>query len=189
MTHLDSTSLTLLERLRTPHDDAAWRRFVNLYVPLLFAWARKLGLQESDAADLVQDVLLLLTHKLPQFELDASKSFRGWLRTVALNQLRAGLRRRAAQPGQIELFAEELPASVDEAFWEAEYRQHLVGRALQLMQAEFNAATWKACWECVVQGRSASDVGAELGLSPGAVRVAKFRVLSRLRQELDGMLD
>jgi RNA polymerase sigma-70 factor (ECF subfamily) len=60
---------------------------------------------------------------------------------------------------------------------------------LEVMRAEFEPSTWKACWECVVEGRSAADVGRELGLSPGAVRAAKFRVLCRLRRELDGLLD
>ena len=80
-------------------------------------------------------------------------------------------------------------AAVDEAFWDEEYRRHLVGRALEVMKAGFEPATWQACWECVVNDRSAPEVAAALGMSAGAVRAAKFRVLARLRQELAGMLD
>jgi RNA polymerase sigma-70 factor (ECF subfamily) len=76
-----------------------------------------------------------------------------------------------------------------EAFDEAEYRQHLVSRALQLMQAEFSPTTWKACWEHVVAGRPASEVAAELGIAVGSVYVAKSRVMSRLREELQGLMD
>ena len=76
-----------------------------------------------------------------------------------------------------------------EAWWEAEYRQHLTNRALRLMQADFQPATWQAFWEQVVVGRPAADVAAELGLTPGAVYAARFRVLDRLRRELAGMLD
>ena len=72
---------------------------------------------------------------------------------------------------------------------EAEYRQHLLTRAMQLMQADFQPATWKACWEVVVKDRAAAEVAAELGLSVGAVHAARFRILARLRQELKGMLD
>jgi RNA polymerase sigma-70 factor (ECF subfamily) len=72
---------------------------------------------------------------------------------------------------------------------ETEYRHWLVGRALELMRAEFQPTTWKACWECVVNSRPAADVAAELGISVGAVYMAKSRVLSRLRQELTGLLD
>jgi RNA polymerase sigma-70 factor (ECF subfamily) len=186
---MDLTSASLLERLRGPTDDGAWAHFVELYTPLLFDWARGVGLQDADAADLVQDVLTHLLRVLPQFHYDSGKSFRAWLRTVTLNRWRAGLRKRAAQP-VIDSAADpdEVPAEA-EAFWEADYRRHLTGRALALIQAEFQPATWKAFWECVVSGRGAAEVGEELGLKPGAVRAAKFRVLCRLRQELDGLLD
>ncbi len=72
---------------------------------------------------------------------------------------------------------------------EMEYRQHLVGRALELMRAEFQPTTWKACWEVVVGDKSAADVGAELGISVDSVYAAKSRVLRRLRAELDGLFE
>jgi RNA polymerase sigma-70 factor (ECF subfamily) len=74
-------------------------------------------------------------------------------------------------------------------FDEAEYRARLVARALELMQAEFQPTTWKACWELVVAGRPAADVARELGISENAVHLAKGRVLRRLRKELEGLLD
>jgi RNA polymerase sigma-70 factor (ECF subfamily) len=184
---MDTTPVSLLERLRRPDESLAWERFVELYTPLLFAWARRVGLSEQDAADLVQEVFVLLLRKLPEFAYDAGKSFRGWLRTVALNQWRATLRRKAVPRSAAD--PDEQPAPEAEAFWEAEYRQHLAGRALAVMRAEFQPATWMACWECVVHDRPATEVAAELGLTVGAVRAAKFRVLTRLRQELDGLLD
>jgi RNA polymerase sigma-70 factor, ECF subfamily len=98
------------------------------------------GLQEQDAADLVQDVFTVLLQKLPEFTYDQHKSFRSWLRTVTLNKWREGCRRRAvAQRGE-QAHAEPELVSPDgaEAFWEAEYRQHLVAQALRLMQADFN---------------------------------------------------
>jgi RNA polymerase sigma-70 factor (ECF subfamily) len=76
-----------------------------------------------------------------------------------------------------------------EALWEAEYQQHLASRALQIMRADFQETTWKACWETAVAGRPAAEVARELGLTVGAVYAAKFRVLDRLRHELRGMLD
>jgi RNA polymerase sigma-70 factor (ECF subfamily) len=72
---------------------------------------------------------------------------------------------------------------------EVEYRQQLVGRALKLMQTEFQPATWKACWECVVMDRPAADVARELGITLNAVYLAKSRVLRRLHQELDGLIE
>jgi len=186
---MDSTPASLLERLRQPDQQSAWTRFVQLYTPLLLRWTRRLGLRDEDAADLVQDVLTLLVRKLPEFRYDGRKSFRAWLRTVTLNCWRTRCRRvelpREAHPPDLD----GLPGHDDvDLLSETEYRQWLVGRALKLMQAEFQPTTWKACWECVVSGRSAAEVAAELGIGVGAVYMAKSRVLSRLRQELTDLL-
>ncbi|HKB40770.1 MAG TPA: sigma-70 family RNA polymerase sigma factor [Gemmataceae bacterium] len=181
------TSASLLERLRDSAAEDAWLRFVQLYTPLLLHWARRAGLREPDDADLVQDVFALLVRKLPEFRYDPRKGFRNWLRTVTLNRWREILRKKSPPAATDTL--DQLPGPAGEPFWEAEYRQHLARRLLEVMQSEFEPTTWQACWQCVVEGRAATDVGRELGLSPGAVRAAKCRVLGRLRRELDGLLD
>jgi RNA polymerase sigma-70 factor (ECF subfamily) len=182
------TPQSLLARLHQPQPPD-WNRFIDLYTPLLWHWARRFGLQEQDAADLVQDVFVVLLDKLPQFNYNPAKSFRAWLRTVALNVWRARARatRRLTPLGS----PEELDQIADpaEAFWDMEYHGHLARRALQLMQADFEPATWKACWEMVTTDRAAAEIARELHLSVGAVYAAKFRVLARLREELAGMLD
>jgi RNA polymerase sigma-70 factor (ECF subfamily) len=177
--------------LRQPGDQEAWQRFTALYTPLLYYWTRHLGLQPHDAADLVQEVLVILVRKLPDFNYDEHRSFRAWLRTILLNKWRDNGRRRCEPPldANDPAFAELAVADAAEAIGEADYQQHLLQRALEVMQAEFQPTTWKACWEYVVAGRPASEVAAELGISVGAVYVAKSRVLSRLRQELKGLLD
>jgi RNA polymerase sigma-70 factor (ECF subfamily) len=182
------TSATLLERVRDKADPEAWPRFVKLYAPLLFAWCRRMGLQEADAADLVQEVLALLLQKLPFFVYDPKRSFRAWLRTVAVNHWRASQRRRTVCTAGAEAL-DGVAAPEEEAFWEDEYRKHLVSRALAVMKTEFQPTTWEACWECVVNGRRPEEVAARLHVSAGAVRAAKFRVLSRLRAELGGLLE
>src|SRR5437763_16387468 len=95
---MNTTPASLLERLRRPAEEAAWVRFVELYTPLLFYWARRVGLREPDAADLVQDVFALLVQKLPEFRYDRHKSFRAWLRTVTLNRWRQTQRRQTPAP-------------------------------------------------------------------------------------------
>jgi RNA polymerase sigma-70 factor (ECF subfamily) len=185
------TPTSLLERLRQPFDPEAWAHFVSLYAPLIYAWGRHAGLQDQDAADLVQDVFVTLIKVLPTFSYDAHKSFRRWLRTITLNAWRDRCKRRKdrALPGDQAALAEAAVPDPVEAFWETEYRQHLAKQALHLMQTDFRPATWKAFWEQVVIGRPAREVAAELGLTPGAAYAAKFRVLDRLRQELAGMLE
>lgn len=184
------TPVSLLDRLRQPLAHAAWTRFAELYTPLIYSWARRAGLPAQDAADLVQDVFVTLLQKLPDFTYDHHKSFRAWLRTVTLNKWRDTCRRRAATPLAGNGALADVPGSDGlDAFWDAEYHRHLVGRALKVMQAEFEPATWKACWECVACGKSAAEVGALLGISENAVYIARCRVLRRLRRELAGLMD
>lgn len=188
---MHTTPSSLLERLQKGTEPEAWVGFVELYSPLIHGWARRAGVSREDAVDLVQDVLTLLVQKMPDFVYDRNKSFRSWLRTVTLNKWREKRRRpmvAAVQPASGQL--DELPnPESDRAFEEHDYRRYLVRRALELMQARFQPTTWKACWEHVVAGRSAADVAAELGMSEGAVYVAKHRVVRQLRSELAGLLD
>lgn len=186
---MDSTPVSLLQRLRQPPADDAWRRFVELYTPLLYYWACRWGLSNADAADLVQDVFLLLLRKMPEFEYDPNHSFRSWLRTVMANKLNEQKRRARLplEPDDAALAQQVTPDGIDDLA-EAEYRRHLTVRTLKLMEVEFRPATWRACWEVVVNSRPADAVAAELGMSVGAVYAAKTRVLRRLRQELDGLL-
>jgi RNA polymerase sigma-70 factor (ECF subfamily) len=185
---MDRTSASLLERLRDAEPEA-WTRFVELYTPLLFSWTRKLGLQEADAADLVQDVLILLFRKLPEFTYDKRQSFRGWLRAITLNKWRER-RRRSVVPLEDVVTLDDLPGRDDmAALEEDEYRRRLIARALALLRPEFSEVTWKAFEQFVLVDRPGEDVAVELGVRVGTVYAAKSRVLSRLRQELAGLLD
>jgi RNA polymerase sigma-70 factor (ECF subfamily) len=188
---MTKTPTSLLERLRQPFEPEAWGRFVSLYTPLIYSWGRRAGLQEQDAADLVQDVFVTLLQVLPTFTYDRCQSFRRWLWTVTINKWRKD--RKQPENRVIRGLGDkpEPTAATDdlEAAWEAEYRQHLANQALRLMRADFEETTWKACWETVAAGRPAASVAADLGLSVGAVHAAKFRVLNRLRRDLHGLLD
>jgi RNA polymerase sigma-70 factor (ECF subfamily) len=185
------TPSSLLERLRQPFEPEAWARFVALYTPLIYSWGRRVGLQEQDAADLVQDVFVTLLQVLPTFAYDLQQSFRKWLREVTINCWRKDRQRAAHRLVQVSQGQPEPAAASDELeeTSEAEYRQHLVGQALRLMRTDFEETTWKGCRETAAAGRPAAEVAAELGLSVGAVYAAKFRVLNRLRRELQGLLD
>jgi len=188
---VDKTSVNLLKRLKEPDSDSAWSRFVELYTPLMFYWSRQHGLNGTDAADLVQEILTLLVTKLASFEYDASQRFRGWLHTVTLNKARDWNRRQSLRPNTDQSsFMEQVAAnSRSDAFEEREYRAFLVERAKQLIASEFEPITWTACWMYVAEDQSAADVAGKLGISTNAVRVAKCRVLKRLRQELAGLLE
>jgi RNA polymerase sigma-70 factor (ECF subfamily) len=187
---MHSTPATLLERVRQPTDAAAWRQFVQLYTPLLYHWARRLGLQSADAADLVQEVFLGLCNALPHFRYDRQRSFRAWLFTLTRHKWQDWRRRRVPVPvGDIDAAAADPLDDGPAALEETEYRAHLCGRALRLIQREFAPATWQTFWATVVEGRSAVEVARQFGLTPNAVYLARGRVLRRLREELDGLID
>lgn len=185
-----TTPVSLLQRLRESNAEEAWNRFVALYTPLLVCWAKRLGLADAEAADLVQDVFLVMLHKLPKFSYRPGSRFRGWLWTVTLNKHRE--RQRMCKHPAVSEVATELKSAEQnpsDAIEEAEYRSYLVERALQLMRTDFEPSTWQACWKYVAEDRPAAEVAAELGISVNAVHLAKARVLRRLRRELDGLLD
>jgi RNA polymerase sigma-70 factor (ECF subfamily) len=187
---MNSTPVSLLEQLCHSPDEAAWARFVHLYSPLLFHWARQAGLDEGDAGDLVQDVFVILLKELPRFEHDPARSFRAWLKTVVLNRWRNQVKRQArapARPGEGVLA--NVPAPDESLFEEQEYRRQLLGQALGLLRPEFQPATWKAFQAHGLGGRPAAVVAAELGMTVGAVYAAKCRVLGRLREQLRGLVE
>ena len=187
------TSLSLLQRLGKSGpagpDNQAWERFVDLYTPLLYFWAReRSGLGEDEAAELVQEVFTVLVQKLRDFRYDADKSFRGWLRTVLLNKWRESLRKRVpVLRGNAALDGLQASDAIG-MLEQEEYQKHLARRALELMQAEFPEAVWQACWATVVEDRPAAEVAARLGMSVNSVYLAKSRVLRRLREELKGLI-
>lgn len=191
----ESTSLSLIERVRL-HDPVAWRRFSELYGPVVYRWAQRHGLQPQDAADVVQDVFASVAQNLGGFRRrNAADTFRGWLWTVTRNKVLDVYRRRQAEPAgaggstahrRLEQLP-ELPEFDDEPA--DSFAADLSHRALLLIQTEFEATTWQAFWAVAVDGKSPADAAAELGLTVAAVYKAKSRVLLRLRQELDGLLD
>jgi RNA polymerase sigma-70 factor (ECF subfamily) len=188
---MHTTPPTLLERVREAGDDAAWGRLVDLYTPLLFAWARRSGASEHDAADLVQEVFVALLQTLPTFAYDQRRGrFRNWLHTLLLNKLRDRKRRQA----RLDKALQQVPPQTETpdltvVFEEAEYQQELYRRALQVLQNDFTQPTWRAFWETVVQDRPTADVARELGATENAIYAARFRVLRRLRQELQGLIE
>jgi RNA polymerase sigma-70 factor (ECF subfamily) len=183
---MTTTSSTLLERLRQPNQPDAWVRFVGLYTPLLLHWASRQGLQEADAQDVVQEMLIKLVRELPAYERGDGQSFRGWLFRLTVNQCKDFRRRVATRPLPDADGLSDVSASEEE---DSDDRRRLVRRALELIRGDFNETTWTAFTRLMMEGRSATDVAAELGTTANAVYLDRHRVLTRLRQELEGMLD
>jgi RNA polymerase sigma factor (sigma-70 family) len=194
---MPETSVSLLERLRLYPDAPSWQRLVDLYTPLIRAWLQRHGLQPADADDLVQEVMGVLIRELPGFEHDRRiGAFRRWLRGITVNRLRVFWRSRHGRPigvggsdfGQF-LSQLEDPESGVSHHWDLEHDRHVARRLLELIEPEFEPATWQAFHLLVVEGKATAAVAAELGVSANAVRIAKSRVLSRLRQEMHGLVE
>jgi RNA polymerase sigma-70 factor (ECF subfamily) len=193
------TRVTLLARIRDGQDVEAWREFVHLYGPVVYRFARNRGLQDADAADLMQDVLRSVARNAHRMQYDPKRgTFRGWLYTVTRNKIYNFLSAQRNRPrGTGDADAQErldaTPARDDQsgpdAEWEKEYQRRLSARAMERVRHEFQPSTWTAFWETAVEGKPAGEVGAELNMSPGAVYVAKSRVLARLRDEVRKLLD
>lgn len=185
------TSRGLLSRARG-RDPAAWERMVALYAPLVLYWCRQWGLGEDDAADVFQDVFQSVAAHLAGFRRDAAGgTFRGWLRTITRNKVNDTLRRRRREPpgvggSEAQSLLAQLPEQAAPSDDGSSDRAvpALLRRALEMIRGEFESRTWQAFWQTAVEGRAAKDVAADLGMSGGAVRVAKSRVLHRLRVEL-----
>lgn len=191
------TSQSLLERLRAAPDSAAWGRFVDLYGPLIYRWLRQFGLQDHDARDVGQEVLIAVAREMPTFQYEPGKgAFRGWLRVTVINRLRGFWRDRKAKPagwgrGDIKHELGELaePGSQATRRWDDEHDRYVLTKLLELLQVEFEPTTWQAFWRVAVDGEKATNVAESMGISPNAVYLAKSHVLRRLREESDGFLD
>jgi RNA polymerase sigma-70 factor (ECF subfamily) len=191
------TSHSLLERLRSEPDDAAWQRLVDLYTPLIQGWLRRHFLQVHDSEDLTQDVLRVVVRELKGFQHNRQPgAFRSWLRAITVNRLRGHWRSRrgkaeAASDSAMEKQLAELedPHSSLSQLWDAQHDRHVMARLLQTIACEFNATSWQAFEQHALQGKPASAVAAALGVSTNVVLLAKSRILRRLRQEAQGLLD
>jgi RNA polymerase sigma factor (sigma-70 family) len=190
-----STHSSLLVRLRDPHNRAAWAQFVELYGSLVYGFVRLRGLQDADAADLTQEVFQAVAQNVGHWEYDRQRgTFRGWLYAITRNQLARFLHRRSVQPqgsgdtsANQRLNEEPDPTAEPDIAWEEEYRKQAFRLACERVRPAVAAATWEAFWQTAIEGREAAVVARGLGMSVGAVYVAKSRVLTRLSAEIRDM--
>jgi RNA polymerase sigma-70 factor (ECF subfamily) len=182
-------------RLRNLEDCDAWREFVRLYTPLVFLHCTRQGLQEADAADVAQEVMRVAAQAMPDFHYDAQRGkFRGWLLQTTRYRLHKFFARRQRAPQSasetaIERFAESESGIDEQARWEEDYRQQLFDWAAEKARPEFQPATWDAFWLSAVESVSVKEVARKVGISSGAVYIARSRVIARLRELIETVTD
>ena len=192
-----STRPSLLVRLRDARDRDAWDLFAALYGPLVRRFARRAGLQDTDAADLEQAVLQAVNGAIGGFDYDPRQgTFRGWLFGIVRRQLAKWREAQQRQPRgagdtAVQEQLEQVPErdADAEVAWEQEYRQQRFRWAAERVRDHVDAASWQAFWQTAVEDRGAAEVAQELGMSVGAVYTAKSRVLARIKQEIQLLQD
>jgi RNA polymerase sigma-70 factor (ECF subfamily) len=186
---MDETRVSLLQRLRTPGDGAAWADFVKMYEPLLNSYVRKKGVPEHDVADVVQTIYVSLLRAMPTFKLDKGRGkFRSWLYQVTVNAVTDRARRRNRRAGREVSWGENTPepATFDPSpddEWEKAYRERMFHVALEQVRSRTNEATWACFQRYLLEGRTGEEVAAELGMMPNTVRKNASRVLAKVNEQ------
>ncbi|HEV3080980.1 MAG TPA: sigma-70 family RNA polymerase sigma factor [Gemmataceae bacterium] len=188
MAEIPPTRASLLVRLSDPRDGTAWSQFVELYAPLVFGYARKQGLQDADAADLTQDVLVAVAGAIGRLEYDPARgAFRNWLFTIVrykLSNVRAARANGSRGSGDTAIhdLLNQYPAPETlEKDWQLEWEDRLFAWASEQVRHEVQGTTWQAFWRTAIDGQSGKQVAGALGLSVTAVYNARSRVRARLR--------
>jgi RNA polymerase sigma-70 factor (ECF subfamily) len=190
------TSLTLLQRL-LDNEPEAWRTMVQLYTPLICHWCARGGVRGADAEDVVQEVFRVAASRLTKFRREREgDSFRAWLRGITRNMLLVHFRRASRQPqasggtgglSQLEEVPDPAASPAPEEDPPSEL-EALRRRALELVRNQVAEQTWRAFWLTAIEGHASADVAASLGVSPTAVRMAKSRVLHRLKEQFGELI-
>jgi RNA polymerase sigma-70 factor (ECF subfamily) len=186
-----ATSPTLLSRLRhTPSDQAAWEEFVERYGPRIYSWCRRWNLQEADAQDVTQDVLLRLADKMRTFAYDPSGSFRGWLKTLAHHAWHdfAKKRGRAGAGSGDSAILDKLDAVEARADLlqrlDEQFDRELVEEAENRVRRRVKPHVWEAFRLLALEGWSGARAAKELQIKVSAVFVARSKVQRMLKEEL-----
>lgn len=185
-----TTRGSLLGRLRDSADAVSWELFVRTYGPAVYHFCRRRGVQDSDAVDLVQEVLAQVVVSMRSFEYDPARGrFRDWLGAVTRSKLARHWRTAARpdQPGSSD--PDQVGGNGIDAEWASELDAHLLHAALGAIRGAFDPTNWRAFERTWIDGEPAAEVAAALGIPVAQVYVAKSRVAKRLADELRHLAD
>ncbi len=181
-----TTNPSLLFRLRDIRDRQAWALFVEVYGPLIFSYCRRKRLQDSDAADVSQEVLTRLSKALTSFEYQPERGrFRDWLGKVTHRELLQFWKRQGrAISRQTEIGQEAIDSVEDTKNWDEHFHSELLRLAIMRIRRDFEDETWQIFEQLWFEDKMPADVASTFGIHMGSVYVAKSRVLKRLREEV-----
>lgn len=189
MTEFPETRDSLLVQVRDPQNARAWELFTRIYRPVIYRLARRRGLQDADAVDLTQQVLMAVASTIDRWESqDHTVRFRHWLRRVTknaiINALSRSPRDRAAGGSSVQALLESAPQPDDETEQEVEteYRRELYLQAASIVRRDVQPETWQAFESTVIDGQNIEHTASQLDKSVGTIYAARSRVMRRLRE-------
>jgi RNA polymerase sigma factor (sigma-70 family) len=187
MSKSPETRPSLLVRIRNARDHVAWKEFVEIYAPIVHAYARTRGLQDADAADVVQEVFQTVASHAERFDYQPTRgTFRGWLFQITLNKLRRiAVKRTGKAVGSGDTGVQERLAQIpadDEVVWNEHHAWRLFIWAAERAKLDFRDSTWQAFWRTAVEHKPVEEVAQELQISKGAVHISRCRVIARIRE-------
>lgn len=195
---MSDTPLTLLGRLQGEPDPEDWAHFHTLYAPLIRSWLRIFPELGDEAADIVQEVLMIVVQEIARFERQRDGAFRAWLRVITANKVRSYFKKRnrrpltgvpGMEPGTDYLTDLADPNSEISLKWDQEHDRHVFQGLLHLVKPDFTPQTWEIFTRYALDGVSAAAVAQEYNVSEAAVFLVKSRVLKRLRDVAQGLID
>jgi len=192
---MNPTSVSLLDRLKVARPDASdWNRLQGIYLPLISRWLARVPGVGEEAADLAQEVFVVVIREIPRFQRQREGSFRAWLRQVTVNRARTHRKRRHRRPAALLDLADGFLDSLADPNtdlareWDLDHDRHVFEKLLAIVQPDFSPTTWDAFRRFAVDGLPAARVAEEMGLTVNAVLQAKSRILKRLREEAGELL-
>jgi RNA polymerase sigma-70 factor (ECF subfamily) len=193
---MNETRQSLLLRAQAG-ETTAWKDLTDLYRPLIFGWLKRQGVPARDLEDLSQEVLLSVLQHLPSFQHSGHRgAFRAWLRTIVCRRtadywraLDAATQASGGSGATAALQEIADPDSDLNRQWDEEHDRYVLHCLLDLVEEQFEPLTLHAFRRLALDGVNGAEAAQELGLSVAAVYAAKSRVLARIRQEAEGLID
>jgi RNA polymerase sigma-70 factor (ECF subfamily) len=190
MPQFPETNPSLIARVKDLGDGVSWAEFLGIYQPVVFRMARRRGLQDADAHDVMQQVFLSISRSIEGWMAGEDQPpFRAWLATIVRNAITKSLTRKppdvaAGSTSMLNRLGQLPQAAPTADEIQTEAKREIVRWAAAQIRSEFSEGTWDSFWQTAIEGISVPDVAAVTGRSPGSIYVARFRVTARLKEKI-----
>lgn len=193
MTLFPDTNETLIARVKDLADSASWTEFVGIYQPVILRMAKRRGMQDADALDVVQQVFVSVAKSIEAWEpINGGPPFRAWLAKIARNAITNGLSRRPTDTAaggssvieRLQLVPQQASLDAMRSELDRETQQQAIRWAAEQIRNEFSDDVWLSFWRTAIEGETIATVAASLNRTEGSIYVARYRVITRIKQKV-----